>query len=105
MHIVSDTTEIDSQRPSWETLLVVCRECQKRSSGPKSLKAKEVIREARQAIRAVKPRPRVVSTSCLGVCPKRAIAVATVGGANGPRIVEVADAKEMASAITRLAPG
>lgn len=78
--------------PSWQALVVVCKDCQKRGSGPKRLKAKEVVREARVALKAERPRPRVVLSGCLGLCPKRAIAVARVDAADGARIVGVAEA-------------
>ncbi len=83
--------------PSWQSLLVVCQECQKRGSGPKRLKAKEVVHEARKALKAERPRPRVVTSGCLGLCPKRAIAVARVDAAHGARIVGVVKAEDVAA--------
>lgn len=76
-------------RPGWQAVLLVCRQCGKRSSGPKSLKAKEVVKLLRDAARAERPRPRVLATGCLGLCPKKALAIARVGGPGAARIVGV----------------
>jgi predicted metal-binding protein len=58
-------------RTKWTTLVTVCREC----DGGKSL-AKTV----RQAVKDAAGREvRVVSSSCLDVCPKRGVTVATLG--------------------------
>lgn len=69
-------------------LVLVCKACSQRSSGPKALKSKVVAREMTQALRGASPRPRVLLTSCQGLCPKRAICVATVGG-EGPAHVHL----------------
>jgi hypothetical protein len=66
-------------KPSWQTLILLCRDCSKRSKGPKGFSSKEAMAEVRLAVRAERPRPRVVRCSCMGLCPKQAIAVARVG--------------------------
>ncbi len=81
--------------PSWQALVVVCKDCQKRGSGPKRLKAKDVVQSARMASKAERPRPRVIVSGCLGLCPKRAIAVARVDAASGARLVAAASADDV----------
>jgi hypothetical protein len=57
-------------RTKWSTLVAVCREC----GGGKGF-AKSLRRATKEApVRDV----RVVSTSCLDVCPKRGVTVATM---------------------------
>ena len=65
----------------WQTLVVVCRQCSKRSSGPPKLKSKQLARTLRETMQTGTRRCRVVLSSCMGLCPKRAIAVACTGGA------------------------
>ena len=94
----------DITSPSWNSLLLVCKACQKRGSGPKDLQARDVVDEARRAIHGIKPRPRVVQASCLGLCPKAAVAVAFVSAGQAPRIVAVASRKQVRKAIPQLVP-
>ena len=58
--------------PSWQTLVLLCKDCRKRGNGPAD-KAKELGRACRQAGKAA--RPRVLLTACQGLCPKRATCV------------------------------
>ncbi len=74
------TSEPRLLRAGWKSVVLVCRACEKRSKGPKRLAAKGLAKELRRACRdAHVSRPRVVLTSCLGACPRKAITVATVG--------------------------
>ena len=80
-----DVSEKEARAPKWEALVLVCKACGKRSSGPKdkALKPKQVMQELRSAAKRQRVRSRVVLTTCLGLCPKRATAVvvALPGGA------------------------
>lgn len=69
--------------PAWDTVVLVCKDCQKRGSGPRHLKTKTALSVLRHSLRSLRPRPRVVASSCLGLCPKRALTVAVVGGLPG----------------------
>ncbi len=65
-------------------IAIVCKSCEKRSKGPKKFGAKKVARVLSQALRqARQPRTRIVQTGCMGLCPKKAVAVAAAasGGA------------------------
>jgi hypothetical protein len=75
--------------PVLQSLLLVCKDCKKRSSGPGKLKPKAVSSEIRRATKDQRPKPRVVLTTCLGICPKDAMAIAFAGGADGTRVAEV----------------
>ena len=84
-------------RPKWNAVVLVCKACGKRSKGPRHLKAKALVTTLRSASKDERPRPRIVTTGCLGLCPKRAIAVAFVGGQRESRIVAVASSEQLAS--------
>jgi predicted metal-binding protein len=71
------STSPEALSPSWKDLVLVCRDCRKRSRGPKA-KAKEVASELKKQFGHAKPRPRVVMTTCMGLCPTKATAVALV---------------------------
>ena len=59
-------------------MLMVCKACEKRSKGPKKLDAKQLARAVSPALRQARvPKTRIVFTTCMGLCPKKAIAVAT----------------------------
>ncbi len=58
--------------------VLVCEKCEKRDKGPKKLTTKELRSTLRQALGGGSTRLRIVQTSCLGLCPKKAIAVAAV---------------------------
>lgn len=72
---------------SWPAVLLVCKECRKRGSGPRDIKTKDAVRELRIALKHDRPRPRVLLTNCMGLCPKKALAVAWADGQGAPRAV------------------
>ena len=95
-----DATE--AQRPSWEAVVLVCKDCGKRSNGPDGLKAKAVMHEVKRSLGGLKPRPRTVLTSCLGLCPKRAMAVAGAGNGGEARIIALTSLDQVADAMPQL---
>ena len=71
-------------RAGWKNVVLVCKACEKRNKGPKRMPAKELAKALRGACRDARvARPRIVLTSCMGACPKKAftVAAAGVGGA------------------------
>ena len=82
-------------RPKWDAVFLVCRDCHKRGSGPKHSKPKEFVTTLRKHAGATRPRPRVLLTGCLGLCPKGATAVARVGCDAPTRIVAVKSKKQL----------
>ena len=75
--------------PSWQAVVSVCKACRKRGNAPNQLKAGALVRAIHEGLRPMTPRPRVVTTSCLGLCPKGATAVALVSGNGVPHITSV----------------
>ena len=64
-------------RPGWKSVVLVCKACEKRSKGPKKIAAREVAKQIGRACRDARvPRARVVLTSCMGECPRKAYTVA-----------------------------
>lgn len=59
-------------------VVLVCSDCEDRSNGPSKLKAKTVRKELKRGLVQSPVRLRIVESSCLGLCPKKAIAVAAV---------------------------
>ncbi len=62
-------------KPRFAGVVLVCRECEKRSSGPSKLKAKDLQKEFKRSLAPLPVRLRIVQTGCLGMCPKKRIAV------------------------------
>ena len=92
----------DTSSPSWDALLLVCKTCRRRSQAPKGLKNKAVVQQAKRALSQLRPRPRVVLSSCLGLCPKAATAVAVIGGGRPARIVAIHSQTELDTALPML---
>jgi hypothetical protein len=88
--------------PDWDTIVLACRACRKRGRGPTALSGKVAVREARRALKAVRPRPRVVATDCLGLCPDGAIAIVAARAGCAPRAVAVPEAAGIGDAVLAL---
>jgi hypothetical protein len=59
-------------------VVLVCGDCEDRSNGPSKLKAKSARKELKRGLVRSPVRLRIVQSTCLGLCPKKAIAVAAV---------------------------
>lgn len=59
-------------------VVMVCGDCEGRSNGPR-FKAKAVRKELKRGLVQSPVRLRIVECSCLGLCPKKALAVTAVG--------------------------
>ena len=70
-------------KAKFDALLMVCSRCAERSSGPSKRKATKLPGDFKKALGAERPRFRIVESSCLGLCPKKATAVAAATG-DGP---------------------
>ncbi|CCD96005.1 conserved hypothetical protein [Bradyrhizobium sp. ORS 375] len=79
----------------------VCRKCLKRIDDAKGIKT-AIKRESKLAAPSSRKSPRVIMTSCFGLCPKRAVVV--TGGVRAARgdYVLVATADEVAGALACL---
>ncbi|MDB5653581.1 MAG: hypothetical protein JWQ94_1194 [Tardiphaga sp.] len=84
--------------------IFVCKKCLGRVDDGKALK-RALKSEAKRlgAARATKP-PRVVLTSCMGICPKRAVVVASAATLQQGRYLLLADGDSAANAASILMP-
>jgi predicted metal-binding protein len=92
-----DDTSILS--PGWESLFLVCKDCRRRKDGPKHLKAKALAKEIKHQTKDSAPRARVVLTTCLKLCPKKATSVAFVGPLAKPRIAAIKSSGQLRDAL------
>ena len=75
---------LETLRPGWKSVVLVCKACEKRRKGPKKPGARELAKALARACREAEvPRSRVVLTTCMGACPKRAFTVAAAAGSSG----------------------
>jgi predicted metal-binding protein len=88
--------------PSWKTVWLVCKDCRKRSGGHTKLKPKEVASDIKRAMRDAKPRPRIVLTACLGLCPKNALTIAVAGEGHRTHAAAVAAIADVERAVATL---
>ena len=59
-------------------VVLVCSDCEERSDGPSKFKAKLARKELKRGLVRSPVRLRIVESTCLGLCPKKAIAAAAV---------------------------
>lgn len=84
--------------------ILVCKKCLGRiDDGKKLRRALKSDAKDRSAAQAVKP-PRVVMTSCLGICPKRAVVVASAATLRDGKYLLLSEADASAEAISALMP-
>jgi hypothetical protein len=75
-----DGSSPEALKASFKGVVLLCADCEERSSGPKKLRVKDVRKAMKNAVRPAKGHLRVASTGCLGPCPKKAMTVAIVAG-------------------------
>lgn len=84
--------------------VLVCKKCLGRIDDGKALrKALKSELKSRSAAQDVKS-PRVVLTSCLGICPKRAVVAASAATLQGGQYLLLPDANAAAEAAALLMP-
>lgn len=89
-------------KTKFDALLMVCSRCAERSSGPSKRKAKKLPGDFKKALGAERPRFRIVETSCLGLCPKKATAVAAATGDGPLRLAAVGGKSDVQAVADRL---
>ncbi len=91
-------------RPRRQKPILICKKCVKRVAGGSRLKRalKSEVRR-RSADQATK-RPRIVATGCFGICPKRAVVLASAATLNRGEYLLLADADLSAEAAAILMP-
>lgn len=90
------------RRPRFQAVYLVCKACGDRGNGAKKLTPKQLVALVRREARATTLRSRVVSTSCLGLCPKKAVALARAADSAPLAIVAVRSKKQVADAFALL---
>jgi predicted metal-binding protein len=88
--------------PAWESLFLVCKDCRRRKDGPKHLKAKALAKEIKHRTKDSAPRTRVILTTCLKLCPKKATSVAFAGPLAKPRIAAIKSSAQLQDALALL---
>lgn len=88
--------------PKFDALLLVCGRCAERSSGPSKRKAKKLPGEFKKALGPERPRFRIVESSCLGLCPKKATALAAATGDGPLRLAAVRGKSDVQAMADRL---
>lgn len=83
-------------------LLMVCGDCQRRGSGPTRHTAKELRGELKKAVGHTPVRWRVVECSCLGLCPKKATAVAAASAGTPVLLAAVRKRRDVEAMAQRL---
>jgi hypothetical protein len=86
--------------PGWESLFLVCKDCRRRKDGPKHLKARALAKEIKHQTKDSAPGARIVLTSCLKLCPKKATSVAFVGPLAKPRIAAIKSSAQLKKALS-----
>ena len=88
-------------RPRRASPILVCKKCLKRSEEGSAVR-RELKRELkRQRNGELKP-PRLVATSCFGICPKRAIVLTSGSTLNKGQYVLVSDRADLERALDLL---
>jgi hypothetical protein len=86
-------------------VVLVCGDCEERSDGPTKLNARQVRKELKRDLVHVPGRLRVVQSSCLGLCPKKAMALVAVAQGRAPLAAEVCrddDVEAFAKALAKV---
>ena len=85
-------------RPGWSAAILVCGKCLKGRDG------KAMRRGLKAAAKSRAGKVRIVRTACLGVCPKRAVAMASARTLARRELVVLREGGSAAAALDRLLP-
>jgi len=84
--------------------VLVCKKCLKRSVDGSEVR-RALKRELKQRFREDQKPPRLITTSCFGLCPKRAIVLASARSLSSGEYVLVSHRTDVEEAIDMLQPG
>ena len=98
-----DALEAPFVKAKFDGLVLVCAQCEKRGSGPSKLTAKDARKSLKRALGAQRTRMRIVESSCLGLCPKKSIAVAGAAQGTPSVLAEVRNERDLKAVAARLA--
>ena len=83
--------------------VLVCQKCLKRCSKGAGIR-RELKRELKHRVPAGKKAPRLVSATCFGLCPKRAVVLASARTLQQDEYMLVSRQRDVAAALERLLP-
>ena len=90
-------------RSDWQDAVLVCEKCSKRLDGGFGAKGRtslaKLLRKTLGLRKGRKARVGIVETKCLGVCPKRAVAVAVARAGDWLVVPAGTDVERMAAAL------
>jgi predicted metal-binding protein len=103
---MSGPTADPAAKPPFQAVVLVCRECEDRKDGPDHLDSRQARKGLKHALRDQRPKARIVETSCLGTCPKKALMVAAMRSGQAIHGVELRASDDLALVAAHLgAPG
>lgn len=88
----------------FDSVVLVCGDCEKRSNGPSRLNAKQVRKDLKHQLAAAPHKFRVVQSTCIGLCPKKALVVVAIPAGKPLLAVELkseSDVAHLASLIVK----
>jgi len=88
-------------RPKCPPPVLICGKCLSKIDGGKKLK-QALKAELKRAAAQGGKRPKLVTTSCLGICPKRAVVTASAATLGRGEYVLVEDRKKVEEAVKAL---
>jgi predicted metal-binding protein len=91
-------------RPRRATPILVCRKCLSRIADGKNLKSALKRQAKRRSQEQAIKRPKLVVTSCLGICPKSAVTVASAATLRRGEYLLLDDPAQAAEAVECLMP-
>lgn len=102
-HYMEPMEQPQIARPRRPSPILVCRKCLKRCSDGDKIRS-EIKRRLKQRGTDKKKLPRLVSTSCFGICPKRSVVVVSGQSLRDNEFVLVSRRGEVEQALERLLP-
>jgi len=76
-------------------VVLVCGDCEERKDGPTKLRARQVRKELKHGLSHLPVRLRVVQCSCLGLCPKKAVALVAAAQGRAPLAAEACSEQDV----------
>jgi predicted metal-binding protein len=83
------------ERPGWTSLLLICKDCRRRKNGPKHLKATTLAKDIKHQVKEIMPGTRIILTTCLKLCPKKATSVAYISAAAEQSITAIGNSDQL----------
>jgi hypothetical protein len=103
MASMARNASIVAVRPRRTKPVLICRKCLKRFGSGSRLK-RALKSELKRAVAATGRKPRLVATGCFGICPKRAVVVASGATLSQGEYLLLSDADSSAAAAAILMP-